>query len=181
MKHGIFVFALVAAITCGAFGIVAGEEPVLQLPWEDGFEAGEAALPPGWTVFSGETQTRTTEAAHTGKYSFRIEDRLPAGGIGLRSPLVPVAPGQEYTATAWVLTKEGNASFYIEFWDETKKTRLVPISVTVKYSAAGEWQQAVVKNVAPDNARYASVILYSVSTNQGVSYFDDVRLSVSGK
>ncbi len=182
MKPGIFVLVLVAAVTCGLFGIAVGEEPMLKVLWEESFEVGGAAkLPDGWTIFAGETMGRTTDTARTGEYSFGIEDRISTstGAVGLRSPLVPVEPGKEYVASAWVLAKEGSPSFYIEFWDETKKTRLAPASVSIKVTAQDEWQEAVIKKVAPVNAKYVSVIIYSHAVNTGLGYFDDVQIAAA--
>ncbi len=71
--------------------------------------------------------------------------------------------------------------FYLEFWDETGKTRLDYYSVNISVPALDEWQQAIIRKAAPANARYASVIIYSSSYQVGTSNFDDILLATMVK
>ncbi len=134
--------------------------------------------PPGWSglfgvnVF-GQELTLSDQRAHSGRWSLRIADRSHRQGVGLRSDPVPVEAGQLYLASVYAYNEEGVAQIYLEFWDASQKRLGVYIGTAAEQ---GRWALVTAGGRAPENARWATVLLYSHGNNTGVSYYDDVAL-----
>lgn len=174
MQRFWLVFGMV--LMCGLLfaAPVLGSELPGVLFTED-FEIGSEDMPPGWTVFSaGGEMRRTTEVAHSGKYSYVIIDNDSELSAGIRSPLFPITAGKEYEVSSWALVSGQGAQLYLEFWDSSKNVRLAALWTSI--NAQSEWQYVVNRNYAPENAEYLSVIIYVGKAAISKAYFDDITV-----
>jgi hypothetical protein len=166
---------LLLLITILALGLIPGVEAAGPIMFAEDFEQVENGLPPGWTVFAQGPMGRTNDYAHSGNYSYYLDDRSNVGAVTIRSPHIPIEAGEEYMASVWSLIQEGNAFLYMEFWESPDRPRIS--FTTDRRFASGEWQQISATAVAPINAKSMTVILSLISNNVGKTYFDDVEVA----
>jgi hypothetical protein len=171
-------FVIVVVFLCGFLSATAfGSESAPGVLFKESFEVGDEDLPPDWTVFAaGGDMRRVADVAHDGKYAFLINDNDRAMSAGIRSPYISISAGKEYQVSAWVMAEGEGSQLYLEFWDETKTQRLSAPWVGIYAVPQGGWQLAVNKDVAPENAKYLSVIIYIGKSAVGTSYFDDIEV-----
>ncbi|MBT7298798.1 MAG: hypothetical protein HN849_04765, partial [Victivallales bacterium] len=154
-------------------GLSFAAEPLFTEDFEDMGAAGK--VPESWAYFgSGRTVAPTTEQAHGGTYSLRLVDGSAKEAIGLRSPFIPVKPGDAYLIEFWYFAENGNRqAVYLEFWD-AKGKRIAAGSHGVQ--AKGKWTRKRVRDTAPVGAVNLRVHFNSYSTNVATGYFDDVKV-----
>lgn len=141
-----------------------------------GFEQASDGWPDQWTPWSAQSSSNvssSTERAHSGTRSVRIEDQNSQLGFGARGEKTPIIAEKRYTASAYAYNESGSLTLYIEFWNAAGQ-RISTTSQTA--SGPGEWSKVTVHADAPATATDATVLLYSVTTNTGVSFVDDVHL-----
>ena len=146
---------------------------------------------PGWSSMGSDTGDNyyfevSSEQAASGNNSLKIVDE--SGGSGAKSVAVisdPVAvvPGDNYTVTAqvYMLEREVNstASLKLNFYDASGNV----VSYVEQHHETGkgfpveQWAEASTPQaVAPEDASYARVILFTTAYSTAIAYFDDVEL-----
>ncbi len=181
---------------------VSPEDAMGKLPygWRINMKAGVPET--DWSVLLSD------ENPLNGKYSLKITrttTTLPDGSdysIMIHSKPIPVEPGRSYAALMNVfVTKElgGTLHLYLEFWSDegwwngkdfwseevwanqttgsysATKRVAVPFARSGKYNT---WEEVFVEGVAPENAKYVTIGLYSPSRSKVKCYVDDVRFAV---
>jgi len=136
-----------------------------------GFEAQLAS----WTADAG-TVTAVSGPVHGGAGAAQLVDTSTANGVSLRSAPLAVVPGEELTATIWVLQTAGSGgSLYLEFW-RADGTRTTPVTATGAGTATG-WRQLTTRAAAPADAVTATVLAYSSWAEVGTTVWDDASVS----
>lgn len=164
-------------------------------------------LPLGWVVTGGGTHWQiglSDLRSFDGDYSLRVHVSGEGGGVHVSSKPIPVEPGQEYAVLANVYNYFASPLYtngvhiYLEFWPEagwwgtydywsnenwkqgaraawSGNTR---VGVAWKPSARfDEWHQVVVSGVAPANAKYATISLWTASRTMD-AFVDGIRFAV---
>ncbi|MEJ7826745.1 MAG: hypothetical protein WKF91_01065 [Segetibacter sp.] len=131
-----------------------------------------------WVLGKGmQTATISSEERHSSlkdDQSLKIEDTANTSNVLVRSVKTVANPGTNYIATGWVKSKSGTpATFSIEFWDQNDK-RIAIKSVTP--SPAAEWKEQTIITAAPDKCTHVTVSINTTKIDQGISYWDDVKL-----
>lgn len=116
------------------------------------FEKLDGTRPMEWRKI-GVNADVSTELAHEGLRSVKVTNNA-GDSAGLRSHLIPVAAGIEYTASAFGFATSGNAELLLEFWDADK---VVISSISSNSLAQDAWKLISVKGVAPAQAVYSSL------------------------
>lgn len=149
-------------------------EVLLRADFEDA-EAGQ--LPLGWTPFSGAAgMSVTSERAHEGQRSLQIVDTSSERGVGLRSPRVPVHPGEYYSVEGWYWAEPGQSmSLYLEFWDAAGN-RIADAVRSFGVSGARQWAKVSGTERAPEGAVAATALPYSHSENVASGFWDDITI-----
>jgi hypothetical protein len=142
------------------------------LTYSDLEDYEEGTIPEGWTIFSGDPVI-SSEKAFSGKHSIKLVDPSTTASVGLRTSKVKVEEGLLYAAYSRYFNESGNASIYFEFWDDGNNR----IKFTsVKCDKVGEWNMVSARDIAPEGAKYATLLVYSDTVNVGTSYYDDLRI-----
>ncbi|MFD0698091.1 carbohydrate binding domain-containing protein [Paenibacillus sp. GCM10027628] len=140
------------------------------------FEKLDGTRPMDWRNDNGSVEV-ATEIAHNGSRSVKVTNNA-GSSAGLRSHLISISAGNEYTASAYGLVKSGNAELILEFWDEDR----VALSSVSSISASQEvWEPISVKCVAPAKAVYSSLRLGTQASSGGTAYWDDATFIRSGE
>ncbi|MBP1993047.1 DUF4838 domain-containing protein [Paenibacillus eucommiae] len=131
---------------------------------------------PGW--FSHNTflkgNVRVTDIRHnSGSNSLHINDDNEFN-YTVESNLMEVTPGVSYTASAYYYLESGelNPALIIYFYDANKTLLTYPAVVGI---TAEQWEKLTVTGSAPQNAKYASVVMQSDSIGRRSVYFDDIE------
>ncbi|CAN7158724.1 carbohydrate binding domain-containing protein [Paenibacillus sp. LjRoot153] len=139
-----------------------------------GMETLADILPRFWdSIFGGDIASSTVRK-RTGDRSIRITDTSASAGIGVRSHRMPVTPGVKYEAEAFAYIEAGNATVFLEYWNEANVNLSNVIVSGIDLSA---WKPIRAVGVAPAGATYATVRLYLGAANVGTTYFDDAKFS----
>lgn len=138
-----------------------------------GFENVENGMPERWTPIAPGSYSSVSATVYNGLYAVRLADASPTAGIGLRSAKTAAEAGIAYTATVWLYNESGAGAYYLEYWNAAGE-RIAAHSVTG--TGTGQWKQLQVEAKAPAGTVAATVLLYSSTTNTGVSTFDDAFL-----
>lgn len=138
-------------------------------------------LPAGWRVFGrkGETDAiaATDDQCHDGKQSLFFRNGDNRNSLGLRSPQVPVAPGESCVAEVWWRGETGQgASFYLEFWDAAGQ-RLQEGMRIVACPGQEDWIRRSAAGRVPEGAVGVTVLLYSSIAATAAGHFDDVVIA----
>lgn len=159
----------------GVVGVVQAEENLVANPdFEQGI--GTRGAPLHWTIGQDSQSMRielSDERAQVGTTSVRFVDNDPNGALALRSDPIEIEAGHRYIAQADVWVVEGKAMLYVEYRDEGN-LRIATSRTTS--SRTGDWETLTVESVAPDSARFATILLYSDKANVGEHFFDNARL-----
>lgn len=166
-----------AALGAGPGAIPAYATGATELLSNGGFDDVVAGMPRDWKLFAaasapalGSSQERIRSAG----WSVRLSDTDSGGVVGLRSAPASVTAGATYDAGVHVFIENGEASFYLEFWNASGQRIWNQFRTS---SLTGSWQHLDIRGTAPDGAVEATVLIYSAKSNVGVSYFDDASLS----
>ena len=167
---------ITVALLCCALPPAQGFAAEKVLLFED-FDGPNATvnngLPEGWQLRSGLVSV-SSEESHSGGYSLRVDDVSSTSGSGVYSKPIPVRPGVEYVATAWVKTKSGAVQLHLQFYDAAG------YQVGTGYdgrSSAPVWTMLRTSGVAPPGAATAKVIIWGHVRNVGIAYYDDVQVA----
>ena len=169
-------YALLSLLLCA--GAHAQQAPKLEVLLKEDFEQTQVGeLPEGWLPFSGpEGLAVSADLAHEGKQALLMVDDDEKRGVGLRSPKVPVVPGEVYYVETWYHGELGkNASIYLEFWDAQDK-RIEDHVHSFGCIGKGEWRKYTGSAIAPQGAVTATVLPYSYSKNVTRGHYDDIIL-----
>jgi hypothetical protein len=90
-----------------------------------------------------------------------------------QTSLIPVTPGQRYTATVWLKTSAGSGNLTLTFFQEGSYTGAAYTSA----DASGDWTQVSVSGTAPAGA--TSVRLEFRYYGPGSLWADDIALQQS--
>ncbi|MBP1996673.1 chitinase N-terminal domain-containing protein [Paenibacillus eucommiae] len=142
-----------------------------QLPKNNGFEEAAAnGKPADWIIYdNNQLYARSTEQTYAGSYSVKMTNLTSSAG--LRSSKIPVTPGTVYEASVMTYNVDASSELYLEFWDQSNQ-RINPVGKNL-IAARGAWVRNEVKQQAPVNASYATLLLYQSSLNKGTAYFDE--------
>ncbi|MEH7276526.1 cohesin domain-containing protein [Neobacillus vireti] len=122
------------------------------------------------------------EVSSTGDHSLKIYDQSRNQSVALISDYVSVTPGDFYTGSSKLYLKDGGtASIDIRFYN-ADNTR-IDVGATEMHYQSGkdvpvvEWSDIYTRKVvAPDNAVYARMVVYTTSYQIAEAYFDDVTI-----
>jgi hypothetical protein len=187
-RRGLFRGSLAAGVAAsvpgfGALPSVAARPHDPNVPENlipnPGFEEAEQGRPVHWTPFnaqSGDLALSSDEVVRSGALSVRVDDPSATLGVGLRSAFVDVVAGASYQGSVYSSNVEGRSHLYLEYWDGNGQR----ISFESQPNGQlGGWQKIRVAASAPDNATYATLLLYLDAANVGAAYFDDAELAES--
>jgi len=173
------IIALVGLTLTAGLASGARDVPIVNAGFEDRARDGG---PAGWrhTVFD-QVQGRvtlSTERAHSGKQSVRLEAQQGEGCVLVATP-VKCAPGDELTTSCWLFNEVSHASLYLKF---LRGGYQVNDEGSFEYAIChevGKWTRVEVKATAPWFAEGAVISLYVPMAAHGAHYFDDVALSLT--
>lgn len=165
---GLIVITMGMSVDAG----LAAETVAGNLLLSEDFAAGER-LPEGWEPMGSGKVNISASAAHSGKYSLRVEDPIRTDGAGARSKPVPVRPGTEYVVTAWVKTESGAVQLHIQFFNDAGE-RVGGVSEGLQ--SAKNWALLRAAAVAPAQATVARAVVWGHVKNVGTAYYDDVQI-----
>ncbi|MCY9668322.1 heparinase II/III family protein [Paenibacillus alginolyticus] len=140
------------------------------------FELLDNGKPSQWRGVDGVAEV-SGEMAYDGVRSIKITNAVDQSA-GLRSHLIPVSHGVEYTANVFAFTNSGTAELKIELWDADK---VFLSSVSQTGSSSNAWTPVTLKSVFPDQTAYISLRLGTSSSAGGTVYFDNATFIRSGE
>ncbi|WJH35287.1 hypothetical protein N6H14_04295 [Paenibacillus sp. CC-CFT747] len=123
----------------------------------------------------------TAEQASEGTHSARIDDGGPSS-VGLISSPIDVVGGKGYSASvqAYISSKgvpgpagSGGTSLYLKYWDGNGK-EIASFGKSSK-DPIDSWTTLKVEGIAPAEASYATLWLYSGTGTLGTSYYDNAK------
>lgn len=123
-----------------------------------------------------------SEISATGNHSLKIYDQVRNQSVALISDYVSVTPGDFYTGSSKLYLKDGGtASIDIRFYN-AENVR-IDVGATEMHYASGkdvpveEWSDIYTRKVvAPDDAVFARMVLFSTSYQIAEAYYDDVTI-----
>ena len=143
-----------------------------------GFESGASGYPTDWThIGTAGSSSWSTQRFYKGSRSIRLSDPATNTNSGARSIATAVTHGQIVTATGWSYNESGTSWLYINFYNSSG-ARIDIGEYRVQFTATGIWDSKVLSVVAPQGTATARAAVYCDYTNQGVAFFDDVRLFI---
>jgi hypothetical protein len=140
------------------------------------FELLENGKPSNWRGVDGVVEV-SGEMVYDGVRSIKITNAADQSA-GLRSHLIPVSPGVEYTANVFAFTNSGTAGLKVELWD-ADKVFLSTVSQTG--STSNTWNPITLKSVFPAQTAYISLRLGTSPPAGGTVYFDNATFNRSGE
>ncbi|MCU7728543.1 cellulase family glycosylhydrolase [Actinoplanes sp. KI2] len=144
---------------------------------DNGFENAAGQTP--WRPFMPELgmATKTTTAAHTGKWSVSLSNtgKTSAGTPSYRvAPIQPVQPGQKWHGEVWAKGNATTGTTQIAVsWFDVKDKWLGGINSASLPTGTVNWTKLTVDGVAPAGTASMQVHLKS-GANTGTVWFDDV-------
>jgi len=151
----------------------AAAEKVLLFEDFDAPDAGvNNGLPADWQSRGGIVYV-SAEEAYSGSHSLKVDDVSSTKGAGCYSKPVPVRPGVEYVATAWVKTISGAVQLHLQFYNAEG------VQVGTSYDGRNRalmWTMLRTSGVAPADAVIAKIIIWGHVRNIGIAYYDDVQI-----
>ncbi|MFC5471191.1 OmpL47-type beta-barrel domain-containing protein [Cohnella suwonensis] len=139
------------------------------------FELLEGGKPRDWRGVDGEVAVSETQA-YDGVRSILITN-AESMSAGLRSHLLPVSPGVEYTSKVYALTSAGAAELKMEFWNADK---VFLSSVSQAGSTSQVWEAIALAAEIPDQTAYITLRLGTLQPAGGTVYFDAATFKSSG-
>ncbi|MFB9755412.1 carbohydrate binding domain-containing protein [Paenibacillus hodogayensis] len=133
-----------------------------------GFEEVTGNMPDHWTYVNG--AELSTEKAHSGTYSVKLNDPSPVLSAAVRSNKIAVVPGQRYDTSVFSYNVQGISELYLEFWDANNNYKQI---LTGANRTLNQWSKIAVSGVAPEGTAYATLRFYLHGANVGSAYFDD--------
>ncbi|WP_409343107.1 OmpL47-type beta-barrel domain-containing protein [Paenibacillus sp. MBLB4367] len=114
--------------------------------------------------------------AYDGARSVKITN-AEGQSAGLRSHLIPVLPGTEYTSSVFAFASSGAAELKMEFWNADKT---VLSSVYQTGVSGNAWESVTLKGVTPAQTAYISLRLGTAPSTGGTVYFDNATFRRTG-
>lgn len=147
-----------------------------KLPPNPGFELVANGKPTDWIAYNAQQPYESaTDLAYAGTYSVKLTN--PSSSAGLRSAKMPVTPGTVYEASVQSYNVDKASELYLEFWNSANQ-RITPVS-TKANRTVGQWADIRIRQQAPANAAYATLLLYLSSANTGTAYFDEAAFGTA--
>ena len=132
--------------------------------------------PEYWTKYSASGSFSVTDSyKKDGEQGLEIADTSASLSAGMLSDPVSVNPGCVYTARAWMMRSASAASgaLYLRFYDSAGQQLFESIQ---NGGTIGAWGAVELTAVAPANAAFARILLYSSRESIGSLYFDSASL-----
>ena len=174
------LLALPIVVSFGCWALPPPPEPA----WVETFESTGTSgkLPSGWSPFSPAGQVAvTTDHAHSGTHSLKLVDPSKETATGLRSPQLPIPPGETCWVACWYYGAPRNhASLYMEFWAAEGK-RPKPHAKSTVCRGTGKWTRVILRFRPPAGTIAISAHANSFSGNVTEGYFDDIELGIGSK
>ncbi|MDF2670305.1 MAG: bacterial Ig-like protein, partial [Paenibacillus sp.] len=136
------------------------------------FELLTGGKPRYWNEVDG-TIDITSAPVHSGENSVKITDGGANDQAGLRSHLIPIDGGADYSAKVYANSASGFAELRLEVWDAN--LNLLRTS-TAEGSTQNTWESLTAKVTAPANGAYVSLRVGVGRDQAGVAYFDDASI-----
>ncbi|MFK7696968.1 glycoside hydrolase domain-containing protein [Paenibacillus sp. HJGM_3] len=138
-----------------------------------GLEKATNGKPDGWVSYNNDSVFATVNnPVHSGSSSVKLTSN---GANGLRSAPIKVVPGVTYKASSYSYNQSGVSSLYLEFWNANNQRIGVK---TANNNEIGKWVYTENIMSAPVGTVTATVLLYQTTGNKGITYYDDVELTV---
>ena len=142
-------------------------------------------IPDNWRhTYSGGGSTfrEALSIRRSGIAAIKMFDTSSTYSEGISTDYYSITSGNYYTASAWIYLVSSFPSYsfdiYLEFYNSGYQRiglyRLTSTAANV--ITTGQWFELRVTAIAPMNAVYADILLYSGSVNTGTAYWDDVEL-----
>ncbi|MCU6713084.1 heparinase II/III family protein [Paenibacillus sp. J5C_2022] len=148
----------------------------LSYPLNGDFEETSQGQPTVWVPLgSGTAYSTASEPIISGEYSVKIEDPSASANSGLRSAPMPITPDNRYRATVQSYNEAGVSQLYLEYWNAANQRIDVKIATN---GDIGHWQPLAIESYAPEDAEYATLLLYQHKSNIGVVFFDRAQFEV---
>jgi len=144
-----------------------------------GFEDLTGGKPAKWTLLGNEDDDyqSVTTPVYGGTHSVKLDDLSNQTSIGLRSVKLPVTPGTDYRASVMSYNLTGESELYLEFWNSADERIDV---LTGMNQALNEWTKISLAGMAPEEATYATLLIYMHIANEGTAYFDEASFESLG-
>lgn len=161
----VLVSTLVLALAIGAGAAFAS---VNLLPHPD-FQPNGDGMPEGWNIVRGglgEEIRFRGDAGREGGWVFWFYDVSGNRNrsVGIISDPIDIVPGEEYEASIWIrVNDEGGGRMYLQFFD-LNGVRIVSKAINEPQRGHGEWVRIAVKEIAPDEAVQARMMIDSGSS-----------------
>ncbi len=147
-----------------------------------GFEEGSdesTGFPVGydvweWTDNAKGTVELTTEDAYKGQYSVKLSTTEGTGQNSIRSALVAVEPGVSYDFNAYTYAASGGNPVVRAYFYTGDGAELSLKDTTS--NVPGAWVRTKNVATAPENAAFASVIVYQYRSADTVTYVDEISI-----
>lgn len=130
--------------------------------------------PDAWSAKPG--ATRTSDAAHSGRYALRHQANDNRTYTVFSDPIVPIVAGQSYSFIGWVKIPATVDSFSFELqvrWRDSSGNVLSTVPVQTYTAATNGWTSFTGMLVAPSNATQATIRQVVTSLNATI-YVDDL-------
>lgn len=139
---------------------------------------------PGWSSIvdanSNGSVLMDTIRKHSGNSSLGLNDQ-DAFGIEVESEKITVEEGREYLVASAVFVESGSVQLKMRFYDSDSKQISEEIALYNQNNQGfwlGEWQTISLHAVAPEGAASVTVVLESGDSEEGVSYWDDIKFTL---
>ena len=164
-----FVFLAILVISIGVSRTLLASDMLVN---NHSFEAGTT----GWAQSFGLGGISVSVAQkYDGDHSLKLVDTSNLTSQGMESEKIEVLAGITYVLGARIYIVSGSAELYLRFWDSDG--RLVSSSKTLRSSPTGRWTTISLSAKAPQDATYASILLYCSCSNVGTVYYDSIGIT----
>ncbi len=145
------------------------------------FEDGSA----GWTLTNytgGSNAISTSQRRHGAKsLAFTSTSTANGGGEAITNEYIPVAEGQAYSFSAWVLASTANVSSKVQVvYYDAAQSSLSTVDLYTATNTGTSWARQTAQDTAPASARYARVkVIGGVpgsGSATGTIYFDHLTM-----
>ncbi|MFC4557993.1 WD40 repeat domain-containing protein [Virgibacillus kekensis] len=130
---------------------------------------------PGWDQIYGDGGFDVTDTvSHSGDYSLHVNVDNDSKSYGMDSEFIEIDSGETYTASVMTNVKTGQPKVYMRFYDSDKNRIKQYFSGS---HSMNQWEELSVTGKAPEEASFASILIYSSVGANTEAYFDDVTLN----
>jgi len=168
----------ISAILVSPLAWCQGTQSPPNLVRNSSFEEVVEGRQANWRI-GGQVSAFTTERAHTGKISLKVDDQSSSDGSNVSSDLTPVKPGVKYTISVWGWTVTGKGlGVYVNCYTADRKR--IPSGPAQYHKMASprrkRWRKTSFVMTTPANCAFLQVWLHSYSGAVVTGYIDDVSV-----